>query len=98
MAPDGTQYTKQDFIADTRAHPLGFLSNYLDSIRIRFLGRVAIVHRSETFRRVDSARGRFVWTDVLEHRDGRWVIVAAHDLMLPLGPHPPGGSLRHPKP
>lgn len=91
VAPDGVQYSKQDFIADTRAHPLGFLSNELDSIRVRFVGTVAIAQGSETFRRADSSQGRFVWTDVLAHRDGRWVIVAAQDIMLPGRPQPSTG-------
>jgi hypothetical protein len=96
VAPDGAQYTKQAFIADTRAHPLAFLSNDVDSIRIRFLGAVAIAQGSESFRRADSSLGRFVWTDVLEYRQGRWLIVAAQDVMLSLTTSSPKGLFERP--
>jgi hypothetical protein len=96
VAPDGAQYTKQEFISDTRAHPLGFLSNDLDSVKVRFVGVVAIAQGSETFRRADSTLGRFVWTDVLERRDGHWLIIAAQDAMLSLSSTPAGGLFETP--
>jgi uncharacterized protein (TIGR02246 family) len=83
VAPDGTQYTKQAFIDDTKAHPLGFTANELDAMKVRFEGDVAVAQGQETFTRKDGAKGRFVWTDVLVRRGGKWRIVAAQDAMVP---------------
>lgn len=38
VAPDGAQYTKQGFIDDTKANPLGFISNDLKEMDVRFEG------------------------------------------------------------
>ena len=85
VTPDGKQYTKREFIDDTKANPLGFSSNELNEVRVRFLGDVAVAQGDETFARKDGQRGRFVWTDVLAYRGGRWVIVAAQDVIAPVG-------------
>ncbi len=84
VTPDGKQYTKREFIADTKANPLGFTSNELNEVKVRFLGDVAVALGDETFVRKDGQRGRFVWTDVLLRRGGRWVIVAAQDAIAPV--------------
>lgn len=82
IAPDGTQYTKQGFIDDTKKNPLGFTSNELNAMTVRFEGNVAIAHGDETFTRKTGDRGRFVWTDVLVRRNGAWQIIAAQDAMI----------------
>lgn len=81
ISPDGVRYTKQEFIEDTRAHPLGFTSISVDEIRVRFFGDTAVAQGHETFTRKDGGQGRFVWTDVLVRRDGKWQLVAAEDIM-----------------
>ncbi len=81
VSPDGAQYTKAGFIADTQANPLGFTSNELNDVKLRFYGDVAVAQGDETFTKRDGARGKFVWTDVLVRRDGEWRIVAAQDAM-----------------
>jgi len=91
--PDGMLYTKQDFINDTRANPLGFISNELNDMKLRFFGNVAVAQGNETFTRKDGATGRLVWTDILVRRDGRWVIVAAQDLIAPVTSEPAAKSL-----
>jgi len=83
VTPDGKQYTKREFIADTKANPLEFASNELNDVKVRFLGDVAVAQGDETFARKDGQQGRFVWTDVLVRRGGRWVIVAAQDVIAP---------------
>jgi len=93
VSPDGVQYTKREFIEDTRANPLGFTSNDLDGMKVRFFGNVAVAQGSETFARKSGELGRFVWTDVLEHRDGRWQIVAAQDAMTDASTSPPGAAI-----
>jgi len=42
------------------------------------LGDVAVVHGSVTEKRIrdgKDASGQFVWMDLLEKRDGKWVVV-----------------------
>ncbi len=82
-SPDGKLYTKQDFINDIRANPLGFVSNEVNDVKVRFFGNVAVAQGHETFTRKDGATGRFVWTDILVRRNGRWVTVAAQDVIAP---------------
>jgi ketosteroid isomerase-like protein len=83
VSPDGAQYTKQGFIDDTKAHPLGFASNALNGIQVRFFGNVAVAQGEETFTTKAGDKGRFVWTDVLVRRDDKWQIVAAQDAIAP---------------
>src|SRR6266850_1775134 len=42
VAPDGSHYTKQGFIDDTKAHPLGFTTIELNEMKVRFEGNMAI--------------------------------------------------------
>jgi uncharacterized protein (TIGR02246 family) len=93
VAPDGAQYTKQGFIDDTKAHPLGFTANELKEMKVRFEGNVAVAQGHETFTRKDGERGRFVWTDVLARRDGQWQLIAAQDAMVPDAEQPTSVSL-----
>lgn len=79
VSPDGMQYTKAGFVEDTKAHPLGFTSNQLNDIKVRFFGDVAVAQGDETFTTKAGDKGRFVWTDVLLRRDDHWRIVAAQD-------------------
>jgi ketosteroid isomerase-like protein len=65
VSPDGQQYTKQQFIDDTRKNPLGFTANEVNDVKVRFEGNVAIAQGHETFTRKDGRKGRFVWSDVL---------------------------------
>jgi len=83
VAPDGAHYTKQGFIEDTKARPLGFTSIEVNEMKVRFEGNVAVAQGHETFTRKDGQRGRFVWTDVLVRRDGKWQLIAAQDAMVP---------------
>jgi uncharacterized protein (TIGR02246 family) len=93
VAPDGTTYTKQGFIDDTKRNPLGFTSNQLNEINVRFLGNVAIAQGHETFTRKSGELGRFVWTDVLERHQGQWQLVAAQDAMVPVDPQSSSAGL-----
>ncbi|HET8948452.1 MAG TPA: SgcJ/EcaC family oxidoreductase [Candidatus Polarisedimenticolia bacterium] len=93
VSPDGKQYTKQQFIDDTKAHPLGFTSNEVNDIKVRFEGNVAIAQGRETFTRKDGVKGRFVWTDILVNRKGQWQILAAQDVMVPATDPPAAAAL-----
>jgi uncharacterized protein (TIGR02246 family) len=93
VSPDGAQYTKQGLIDDTKAHPLGFASNELNDIQLRFFGNVAVAQGVESFMTKAGDKGRFVWTDVLVRHDDTWHIVAAQDAIAPAEGAATGGSL-----
>lgn len=80
--PQGKLYSKAEAIKGATG-PAAFESNRLNEIKIRFFGNVAVVQGSETFKRKDGKTGRFVWTDVMVKRTGRWQVVAAEDLIAP---------------
>ena len=80
--PQGKLYSKAEAIKAATG-PAAFESNRLNEIKIRFFGNVAVVQGSETFKRKNGKTGRFVWTDVMVKRNGRWQIVAAEDLIAP---------------
>ena len=80
--PEGKLYNKAEAIKGATG-PAAFESNRLNEIKIRFFGNVAVVQGSETFKRKNGKTGRFVWTDVMVKRNGRWQIVAAEDLIAP---------------
>lgn len=92
-SPDGKLYTKQDFIDDIRVNPIGFVSNEVNEVNVRFFEHVAVAQGYETFTRKDGTTGRFVWTDVLVRRDGRWVTVAAQDVIAPATTEPAAKGL-----
>jgi ketosteroid isomerase-like protein len=81
--PKGALYSKQQMITDTRSAPKYFVSNRLNDVKVRFYGNTAIAQGSETWEKRSGDRGRFVWTDTWLRRNGRWLIVAAQDLIAP---------------
>lgn len=83
--PDSSFYDKATMVAETRDGPKYFLSNELNTVKIRFYGTTAIAQGDESWQRRDGqqARGRFVWTDTWLWRNGQWQIVAAEDLIAP---------------
>jgi len=93
VSPDGVHYTKSQFMEDTKANPLGFTSNELNGMELRFFGNVAIAQGDETFTKKSGEQGRFVWTDVLVRHDGKWKIAAAQDAMVRVGGKSEGAAL-----
>jgi uncharacterized protein (TIGR02246 family) len=93
VSPNGAHYTKQAFIDDTKAHPLGFVSNELNDMQLRFFGDVAVAQGDETFTTPAGDKGRFVWTDVLVRKGTQWRIVAAQDAIAPAEGTAIGSSL-----
>lgn len=92
-SPEGGLYTKQDFINEMKAHPSAFTSNHVNEVKVRFFSNAAVAQGNETFTRDNGETGRFVWTDVLVQRDGRWQVVAAEDLIAPVSSQPSGGQV-----
>ena len=83
-SPEGMLYTKQDFIKDMKTHPASFTSNHVNEVKVRLFGDVAVAQGNETFTRTNGEKARFVWTDVLRKRDGKWQVIAAEDLIAPV--------------
>lgn len=92
-SPEGVLYTKRDFLRDMNAHPSEFTANHLNDVKVRFFDDVAVAQGNETFTRRNGKMERFVWTDVLVRREGRWQIVAAEDLIAPVAAQQSSGGL-----
>ena len=80
--PHGNLYTKADAIKEAKSGPSALESNHLNDTKIRFFANVAVVQGSESFKRKDGKTGRFIWTDALVRRDGKWQVVAAEDMLV----------------
>ena len=95
VAPDGTQYNKQQAIVDTRESAKEFVSNHLNHIKVRFYGITAVAQGDESWekRAGEHRHGRYVWTDTWVLRNGHWQIVAAEDLTV-LDPQGSDGESR----
>ena len=81
---DGRITTKSQAIAEAKSGPGNFLSNHLEYAHVRFFGDTAVVQGSEIWTRKGGHRGRFVWTDTWLRRHGKWQIVAAEDVSVPI--------------
>ena len=92
-SPEGVLYTKQQFLDDMRAHPSAFSANQVNDVKVRFFNDVAVAQGNESFARKSGELGRFVWTDVLVRRDGKWQVIAAEDLIAPAAAQPSSGGL-----
>ena len=81
---DGRVTTKPQAIAEAKNGPGDFLSNHLDYAHVRVFGDTAVVQGSEIWTRKGGRKGRFVWTDTWLRRNGKWQIVAAEDVSVPI--------------
>ncbi len=84
VAPDGTQYNKQEAMRDTRESAKDFVSNHLNHVKVRFFGNTAVAQGDESWEKQagEQRHGRYVWTDTWVLRNGHWQIVAAEDLTV----------------
>jgi len=79
----GKRYDKTAVIRETGPSDV-YVSNTIDSIKVKFFGDTAIAYGSETWVKKDGSTGRWVWTDIWIYRDGKWQIVAAQDVDAPV--------------
>jgi ketosteroid isomerase-like protein len=78
LGASGKIITKKDLLAD-----FGSFHDKLESFEngpmdVQVFGNVAVAHGSVTEKRMrdgKDASGEFVWMDLLEKRDGKWVVV-----------------------
>ena len=81
---DGEVLGKARAVSGARQGPGDFVSNHLDYANVRFFGDTAVVQGSETWTRKSGRKGHFVWVDTWVLRNGRWQIVAAEDVSVPI--------------
>lgn len=80
---DGRIIGKAQAVEEASQAP-DFLSDHLDYAHVRFFGDVAVVQGREAWIRKAGQKGWFVWTDTWVRRNGRWQIVAAEDVSVPM--------------
>jgi ketosteroid isomerase-like protein len=85
IAPDGSYYDKAKEIENTINDQGNTISNHVNAVKVRFFGETAVAQGSETWeqRTGQIKKGTYVWMDTWLHRNGKWQIVAAEDLLLP---------------
>ncbi len=85
VAPDGSFYDKAKEIANVRGSKGNTIANYLNEVKVRFYGDMAVDQGSESWERRsgEPRKGEYVWTDTWVHRNDQWQIVAAEDVMVP---------------
>ncbi len=76
----GRVFTKQNVIDNLKTGSIRYSSIVSTGRQVRLLGEFAIVHGSEQDELEQAARRssvRYVYTDLVAKRDGRWQIVAS---------------------
>jgi len=74
---DGSLVDRAGFLAQIARPPM-ISDLQCHDVRIRVLGRVAIIHARTTYTKADGHSGAGRYTDIWALRDGRWLCVAAH--------------------
>jgi len=78
LGPDGKTESKQAFIADFKSGKSRTESYDFGPMTVKVIGNVAIVQGSDTEKSTTGGRdssGKYVWMDVFDKRDGKWVAV-----------------------
>ncbi|MFT5286623.1 MAG: hypothetical protein ACI8TQ_002793 [Planctomycetota bacterium] len=79
---DGGRYDKAKVTREV-GPSTEYASNVIGPIEVSFFDSTAIAYGEETWTKSDGTSGRWVWTDIWIHRDGKWQIVAAQDNEVP---------------
>jgi len=75
---DGKNATKQSILADVKSGKQKLESFEFGPMDVKVLGNVAVVQGSDTEKSSAGGKdtsGKWVWMDVFENRDGKWVAV-----------------------
>lgn len=85
-SPSGRRYSKADAIAMAKAATTRKRNCAMPEAKVRFFGdNVAVVYGSESAVEIGADRKEsavsMLWTDTWLKRDGKWQIVAAHDMI-----------------
>ena len=76
-APDGVLLNRDAFLKRIANPYPGTMAEPVD-VMIRILGDVAIIHSGYRDKKLTGEFGYGRYTDIYEHRNGRWLCVAAH--------------------
>jgi ketosteroid isomerase-like protein len=74
---DGSFLDRSAFLEHT-ADPATISNLQAHDVIIRQLGDFAIIHARTTFNHPDGGPGASRYTDVWQHRNGKWLAIAAH--------------------
>jgi ketosteroid isomerase-like protein len=78
IASSGKIVTKKDILGDFESSHDKLVSFENGPMDVQVFGNVAVVHGSTAEKRIrdgKDASGEFVWTDLLEKREGKWVVL-----------------------
>ena len=75
--PDGSLVDKNRFLAQT-ARPVTITCLWVQDVRVRILGDVAIIHARTSYTTADGKQRNGRYTDVWARRNGKWLAVSAH--------------------
>jgi uncharacterized protein (TIGR02246 family) len=82
IGPDGSTLTKQAYIANYKSGKSKTQSFDFGPMTVKVIGSVAIVQGSDTEKSVANGKdssGKYVWMDVWEKRDGKWLAVRSQN-------------------
>jgi ketosteroid isomerase-like protein len=87
IAPDwvgqnhtGKSTNKAEFMALLKEGKVKMSAMKNHDVHVRMFGEMAVVQGSDDEKSMESGKdssGSYTWTDVFQHRDGRWVAVAS---------------------
>lgn len=78
VGKSGKVFTKKDLLADFESFHDKLESFENGPIEVQVFGNVAVASAGVSEKRLRSGKdvsGKFVWMDLLENRDGKWVVV-----------------------
>ncbi len=78
--PSGTRATKAAMLAELKSGRMKYAAMTLREVDARIFGDIAVIQGADdeksSYGKMDLS-GAYTWTDVLQKRDGRWVIIAS---------------------
>jgi ketosteroid isomerase-like protein len=78
ISKSGKVFTKKEILDDFQSGHDKLESFEIGPIDVQVFGNVAVAHASVTEKRVSEGKdtsGDFVWMDILEKREGKWLVV-----------------------
>lgn len=78
IGPDGKTATKQEFLASFKSGQVKMESFEMGPMQVKMVGGAAVVQGSDTEKSTSNGKdssGKYVWMDVFEKREGKWMAV-----------------------
>ena len=83
LDPHGSFFQKAEELASVSKNVGDYVFAKGNDVKVRVYGDAAVVQGSESWKKRNGERGRYVWTDTWIRRNGTWQIVAAVDVKVP---------------